>query len=357
MYWARDPATGAMRRVREKLNHVRDRRQREAYAAMRVHEIGMLLRSGWNPFRDRLAKHAGMPLEEALAKFLAAKERAKLSRHSMRSYRSYCSILEQWLRKNDAEGKAAGAFDMASAKAFLQDCALERNLSPRAYNNYVQFYVSLWNWLVEMGAVATNVFTGIKRMRRDPDRTTTRRPPNQEERARIRGYLAMHPRFNAFCMLVFHCGIRPNEVFQLKPEHFHLAAQAITVPGTISKNRRTQGVAIPNPLLPLLLGLNMDRQRPDHYVFSTGFRPGARQLSSRESGKAWGRLREATGLAPEVTLYQLKHAGARQLSRDGVEAVDLMNHLRHHDLHETSIYTRGSFDAGVRSVIEKASEF
>lgn len=208
-----------------------------------------------------------------------------------------------------------------------------------------------------MGMVSTNVFASVKRMRRDPDRPSTRRPPSMEERGRIRAYLAERPRFQAFCMLVFHCGIRPNEVFQLKPEHFHLKAQAITVPGTISKNRRTQGVAIPDTLLPMLAALDLDKQRPEHFVFSTAFRPGARQLGSRESGKAWSRMREAIGLPKEVTLYQLKHAGARQLSRDGVEAVDLMNHLRHHDLHETSIYTRGSFDGGVRTVISKASAF
>ncbi len=140
----------------------------------------------------------------------------------------------------------------------------------------------------------------------------------------------------------------------MKPENFHLQMQSITVPGRIAKNRRKQGVAVPDVMLSLLLALGLDKQHPDHFVFSTGFRPGAKQ---KDSGKAWSRLRDATGLAKEVTLYQLKHAGGEQLSRDGVSEVDLMNHFRHHDLAETSIYTKRNYAEGVRTVVHKASEF
>lgn len=357
IYWVRDPASGAWRRFREKINHIKDLRQRKAYGAKRVAELGLRLSIGWNPIRDKDTGRAGMVLEKALAQFLAAKVRAKLSRHSMRSYRSYCSILEQWLRANKRAGQAVGAFDRAAAQAFLQHSYLHRQLTPRAHNNYAQFYTSLWNWFIESGLAATSPFAQLKRMRTDPDRPTTRRTPTEEERARIRAYLQERPRFFAFCMLCFHCAIRPNEAFQLRPEHFHLHAQAITIPGVIAKNKRTQGVAIPDALMPLLLALNLDKQRPDHYVFSTGFAPGAKQQCSRHSGKAWSRLRDAIGLSKEVTLYSLKHAGARQLSQDGIREVDLMNHLRHHDLKQTTIYTRATFDAGVRSVVHRASEF
>ena len=158
-------------------------------------------------------------------------------------------------------------------------------------------------------------------------------------------------------MLCFHCAIRPNEAFQLKPENFHLEQQSITVPGRIAKNRRTQGVAVPDVMMPLLRALQLHKQHPDHFVFSTGFRPGAKQKDSRDSGKAWSKLREATGLPKAVTLYQLKHAGGEQLSRDGIGEVDLMNHFRHHDLAETSIYTKRNYAEGVRTVVHKASEF
>lgn len=357
IYWVRDPATNAWRRIREKLNHIKDPKQRKAYGAKRVSELGLQLSIGWNPIRDKDTGRGGVLLEKGMAQFLAAKARAKLSQHSLRSYQSYCNILELWLRANKRAGQAVGAFDRAAAQAFLQHSYLERKLSPISYNGYIRFGTLLWNWFKESGLANTNPFEKTKRMRTDPNQPTTRRPPTQEERRRIRPYLEKRPRFHAFAMLCFYCGIRPNEAFQLLPADFHLQSQSIIIPGPVAKNGRTQGIAIPDVLMPLLLALQLDKQRPEHFVFSTGFRPGRKQCDSRDSGKAWVRLQEATGLSRDVTFYQLKHAGARQLSSDGVEAVDLMNHLRHHDLHETTIYTRGTFDAGVRSVVSKASEF
>lgn len=357
IYYFRHPDTGAMVRKKEKLNWIRDKRQRRQFAQDRIKELGLLLSAGWNPVSDKDVVRKGALLSEALEAFIKAKERAKLSKHSMRSYRSYCGILLAWCAQTGYDKVVCTAFDQVMAKAFLQHSYLERELIPRAYNNYITFFHSLWSWLLDTGWVTVNVFHGLKRMRIDPDKPTTKRPPTMEERDRIRNYLAEKPRFHAFAMLCFHCAIRPNEAFQLKPENFHLEAQAITVPGPIAKNRRTQGVAIPDVLMPLLEQINIKGQRPELFVFSTNFEPGLKQEDSRHSGRWWERLRQATGLSKEVTLYQLKHAGGEQLNRDGVSEVDLMNHFRHHDLSETSIYTRRTYLGGVRSVIRKASPF
>lgn len=357
IYYFLHPDTNAMVRKKEKLNWIRDRRQRKQFAQDRIKELGLLLSAGWNPIRDKDIVRKGALLSDAIEAFIKAKERAKLSKHTMRSYRSYCGMLLQWCRDTDNAHIVCPAFDQACAKAFLQHRYLTQELIPRAYNNNITFYHTLWAWMVDTGWVTVNVFHGIKRMRIDPDRPSTKRPPTMEERERIRQYLADKPRFRAFAMLCFHCAIRPNEAFQLRPEHFHLHDQAITVPGPIAKNRRTQGVAIPDVLVPLLEQINIQGQRPDHFVFSTNFEPGTKQEDSRHSGRWWERLRKATGLSKDVTLYQLKHAGGEQLNRDGVSEVDLMNHFRHHDLSETSIYTRRTYMGGVRSVIRKASPF
>jgi site-specific recombinase XerD len=68
-------------------------------------------------------------------------------------------------------------------------------------------------------------------------------------------------------------------------------------------------------------------------------------------------MRQRIGLAKEVTMYQVKHAGAVAMARAGLGAVDLMNHLRHHDLAMTTIYTTQSDMDGVRAVIDKEVKF
>ncbi|MBL8002604.1 MAG: tyrosine-type recombinase/integrase [Flavobacteriales bacterium] len=356
-YYVRHPQTGQMKRVREKVNRVRDLSARKAYAERRVRELNTILGLGWSPFSSKLAGHGNRPIHLATEDFIKAKERERIRKDSMRSYNSLVSILVSWCDKRKLKEMPVLDFTESRAREFMHESYVDRELSPRSFNNYHTFFVTLWNWFKEHGYVAYNVFEGIKKKRVDPD-GSTRRPPTIEERKRIREYLQEHnPRFLTFCLLCFHCGIRPKELFMLKPSHFHIGECFIMIPGSVAKNHRTQGVAIPEVMMQDILALELGKQDPAHYVFSSKFEPGPRLCDSRDSGRAWTELRQAIGLSSDLTLYQLKHAGGEQLSRDGVGEVDLMNHLRHHDLSETSTYTRRTYQKGVRTVLKKASPF
>ncbi|MBS1582294.1 MAG: tyrosine-type recombinase/integrase [Bacteroidetes bacterium] len=357
VYYVHHPKTGKWTRKREKLNRIRDRAERLRYGLRRVRELNVALALGWTPFDHRGRAIVAVKLMQGLTDFFDAKVREKIRPDSQRSYKSCINIMQRWLVTSNLAELDVIAFTEQHARSFMGHSYTERELSARAFNNYHTFYVTVWNWLKEHGYCNANVFTGIKKKRLDPE-ASGRRPPTQDERGRIRRYLEeRNPRFFAFCLLCFHCGIRPKEAFMLRPEHFHVESNHILIPGSVAKNHRTQGVAIPAVLQPHLEALRIEDQRPDQYVFSKGFRPGKQLCSSRDSGRAWDNMRKAIGLPVAVTFYQLKHAGGEQLSRDGVSEVDLMNHLRHHDLSETSTYTRRSYKQGVRDVLDKASPF
>jgi integrase len=296
-------------------------------------------------------------VEVALKAFMSSKVRDHLEGDSLRSYRSLTGILLEWLRARKMHAQAISGISEAHARAFMDDAYTVRELGNRTYNNYLQFYISLWNWFQSERYVGSNVFAGLKRKKVSKEAKSFR-PPTEHERGLIRAYLEREqPRFLTFVLLCFHMGIRPKEAFMLKPRDFHLKGQAIVVDGSVSKNDRTQGVAIPNNLMPHLLALKLEEQHPDHYVFSSGFEPGPLLRDSRVSGKAWERMRGRIGLAKEVTMYQVKHAGAVAIARAGLGAVDLMNHLRHHDLAMTTIYTNHSDLEGVRAVLDKEVRF
>lgn len=358
IYQVRHPDTGLWHRRKEKLNHIRDRKERRRYGEQRVRELNRRLSLGWSPFTHADPSASVVPLADALAAFLAAKEREGLRKDSLRSYHSNMGIFLRWLQERGLDQQVPAAFTPGLAAAFMHTSYVERELAPKTFNNYHTYMVTVWNWLKDARYIRENPFLEVKKKKVDPEGPNGRRPPTAEERARIRTYLQEHdPRFLTFALLCFHCAIRPKEAFLLKPEHFHLKEQYILIPGRIAKNKRTQGVAVPNVLLPHLVGLGLDRQRPQDYVFSTGFRPGSQLKDSRHSGRHWRTMADAIGLAREVTFYQLKHAGGEQLSRDGLGEVDLMNHFRHRDLKETSIYTRRAYQGGVRTVLDRASEF
>jgi integrase len=357
VYWVRHPQTGLWARQREKVNHIKEVRIRRQWSRQRVDDLNLKLRIGWNPLRTGETAKSITLVEAALAAFISSKVRDKLEKDSMRTYRSLCGILLEWLRERQMHTLAISAINEGHARLFMDDCYMRRTLSNRTYNNYLQFYVSLWNWLKDERYVGSNVFAGLKRKKVSKEAKSFR-PPTEHERGQIKAYLEREqPRFLTFCLLCFYMGIRPKEAFMLRPRDFHLAAGAIVVDHSVAKNDRTQGVAIPHNLMPHLLALNMEAQHPDHYVFSSGFEPGPLLRDSRVSGKAWDRMRQRIGLAKEVTMYQVKHAGAVAMARAGLGAVDLMNHLRHHDLAMTTIYTTQSDMDGVRAVIDKEVKF
>ena len=327
------------------------------FGLARVRDLNVKLSLGWNPLVSGETARSVVSIPTAMASFLKAKRRDNLEDESMRSYDSLTSLLERWLRRQKIEQLAITTFSEAQAHRYLAEQYEERALSNRTYNNYLQFYISLWNWFKAERYVGSNPFEGIKRKRlkRAPK---PNRPPTESERALIRDYLVKHnPRYFTFCLLCFHMGIRPKEAFLLKPRDFHLKARAIVVNELVAKNDRTQGVAIPNNLMPHLLALELDRQHPDHYVFSDNYEPGPVKHNSRTSGRTWSRMRAKLGLTKEVKMYQVKNAGGVALARAGVGAVDLMNHFRHHDLAMTTIYTKESSLDGIQQVVDKDVTF
>lgn len=356
-YYVRDPSTGQRRRIREKVNHIRDRKARLEYARRRVADLNLKLATGWNPLVTRETARSTTSLREAVAAFITSKQRDQLEGDSMRSYRSLTAILVEWLERNGHGDLAVSAFSEGHARAFMQDSYLQRGLSNRTHNNYLTFYTTLFNWLKRERYTAGDPFAAVQR-RKVTGASKRYRPPTESERELIRRDLEHHqPRFLTFVLLCYYCGIRPKEAFMLRPGNFLLQRQAIIIDAEAAKNDRTAGVAIPNVLLPYILALGVHEQHPDHYVFSTGFEPGPVLHTSRTSGRAWEHMRQRTGLAREVTMYQVKHAGAVALARAGLGAVDLMNHLRHHDLAMTTIYTKEVNMDGIREVVDKDVRF
>jgi integrase len=352
----RDTDTGkeTWARKREKVNKPKNLRLRLQVARDRIRELNNQLAMGWAPWL-RMAGNPSVPLVKACEEFLRSKEKENRRLDTMRTYNSNVRIMLRWLSDSPYRDCTVRGFSSDLAKAYMKWCYTQRDLSPKSYNNTHTFQVTLWNWFKAEGYCDNNVFLGLPKKEQNPD-GSSKRPPTEEERTMIRKDLEQRrPRFLTFCLLCFHCGIRPKEAFMLKPEHFDVRNQVIVVERSIAKNKRTMGVAIPGVAMPHIMALGLEKQKRGDYVFSRNFDPGPQLLNSRDSGREWERMRKRIHLDQKVTMYQLKHAGGEQLSRDGLSDVDLMNHFRHHDLSETSRYTRRTYKEGVRSVINRAT--
>lgn len=357
VFWVRHPETLQWRRFKEKLNYIRDLPTRKKFAEQRLREINGKLAIGWNPILNSQAPRSATPISEAIKDFLTTKFREDMSADTVRTYESMTGILEAWLKRQGRAGASVGTFSEEDAITFMDHCFQTRRITPRTFNNYKRFFGTLALWWVKRKYLPANPFAAVEHKRYDK-RKKNRRPLSVEERVKVRAYLEQHhPRFLAFSLIMFHCALRPKEVFHLKPQHFDLQRQCIHVLADFSKTNYERTAAIPDVLLPVLQALGIAEQPKDFYVFSTRFSPGPKLKRSTYSGAAWLKVRQKLDLPMEVKLYSLRDTGAMQLARDGVSRVDAMNHFDHHSSTMHDIYTMHQDDAGNEEVKRKATAF
>lgn len=137
------------------------------------------------------------------------------------------------------------------------------------------------------------------------------------------------------CLLQYYCFIRPNELRQLKVEDINIHAGYIEIPGTVSKNRKTQKVAIPDGLLPELNFLM--HHDPELFVFGG---PGPVPPSRDRLSKAHKKVLEELNIKGRYGFYSWKHTGATKAYLAGINMKDLQLQLRHHSLDMVNEYLK-----------------
>jgi len=166
----------------------------------------------------------------------------------------------------------------------------------------------------------------------------------KSQRKILAQHLEKHePELWLFVQFMFYTLIRPGELRNLKIGDILFDEGDIRVPAAISKNKKTQYVAILPPLLPAVMKLE-DRP-PGQYIFR---KPNGDQISNKIMYWRHRRALEHLGFGEGYTLYSWKHTGAIALHRQGVSVKEIMLQMRHHSLDQTDSYLR---QLGVRDVV------
>lgn len=342
-YYVKDPNTGQLRRIRIKVNHIKPERERVRVAREIMAAITERLALGWNPLRDAAAPRSTVSVFEAYDAFLAVK-RKEAEGQSVASYRSFINVFSDWLKKNGfAQPRPVACVSRETAVAFMDHLDSRDDVSPRTWNNYLSFLLTLHTWLIEHGYIAVNPFEGI---RRKPRRLLAkkRRLLTADELGRLLEYLrAENPEYLAVCLLCYCCFIRPKEIALLRCGDVNLDRQLVFVSGEVAKNDRDSVRTIPDAAMPDLRRLNLSR--PDWFLFGRNagrgddFRPGAQGVNQRKFEAFWSaHVRPALGFPEEVQLYSLKDTGITNMASAGIPINLVRQQADHSNVAITSIY-------------------
>lgn len=208
-----------------------------------------------------------------------------------------------------------------------------RQLHPTTYNKYLEQVGKVFREIDLPG----DLLDGLEPLRAKsvPDRYY-----QKQQKSRLKRLISKEdPELWLFIQFIYYTFIRPNsELRLLQVMHLMLDEGKIFIPGTISKNRDSEYVAIPPVFLPAVRA-QYEYSAAADFLFPSRVvddAPVSYNNMYARHRKYLKRLRFPNG----YTLYSWKHTGAVAAIQAGVSVKDLQLQMRHKSLDQTDQYLR-----------------
>ncbi len=341
-FYAYDPALGNMRRKRIKVNRIKGVRDRRKYAKDVINRIHSQLKRGWNPWVVSDTTDLYL-FEEALERYEAHIEKMLCNGYFRKEtyvgYKSNIKIMREYIA-NEYPLYYVYQFDKKFCASFLDYVFVDRNNGAQTRNNYLNFLRVLSGFLVEKGYMQTKPTDGIAPISKRLYAKERECIP-LDMVAKITDYCMKHDKHFLFaCYLLYYCFIRPVEMTRLRVRHFNLKECTLTIPGELSKNKKTQTVTIPKKVILYGIETGVFSAPAEYFVFSTWLKPGREEIDTKIFRDHWAKVRKALRLRKEWKFYSLKDTGITEMCDRNMASIAVRDQARHSSLAITDIYTR-----------------
>lgn len=349
-YYVKNPSTGKMQRFKVKVNRFRTEKEKSRAAKEIIAALSERLALGWSPFLSAEQPKATVAAFDALDAFSRIKSK-EMENQSLATYRSYIRVFKNWLvSQGFTEHTLICVIDKAVSIAYMDYLDERDDVSPRTFNNYLSFMVTLFDWMMEKGYVQQNFFLGI---RRKPKKLIqkSRRMLTNNELAELFHWLAEEDiAYLAICLLCYCCLMRPKEIALLKCGDIDLKNQLVHVRPEIAKNDNESFRTIPDVTLPVFRAL--DLSRPGWYLFGGhtrniwDFTPSDRPMNKKKISDFWNKqVRARCGFGDDVQFYSLKDTGVTNMLGANVPITFVSHQADHSSIAITAIYAGKSPNA------------
>lgn len=140
--------------------------------------------------------------------------------------------------------------------------------------------------------------------------------------------------------LQYYCYIRPGEMRLLLLSDFNLEHGYIDLRPEVSKNKKSQKVAIPDQFLQELKALPFTWYPGQLYLFSRDEQPGLVPVGKNYFNRRHAAILKALKIIGHYAFYSWKHTGVVMAYRAGIGIKDLQLQLRHHSLDMVNEYLK-----------------
>ena len=338
-YYVKSPSTDKLVRFRNRVPQIKTKRARELYAKKMIEAINIKLYNGWSPWYENPNNNYKL-ISDAFELYInkLKKEMSDGIKRpdTLRAYTSFVSNVQRYIDEKQLAIKYLVEIDFRFVSGFLDYIYYEKNNSPATYNNYLAYFKAFLEWAKAKDYIKQNATDNIKNK---PKIQKKREPLTQEVKACIKELKNTDFHFFVACMLTYFCLIRRTELTKLKVTDIRLIESSIILDGSITKNRKTDSVTIPDVFLPIL-AQHLQYAKNSDYLFSTdNFKPGRKQLTPKKISDTWAKYRNLYGFDSKFQFYSLKDTGIMDLLNSGVPSIKVRDQARHYDIKQTESYT------------------
>lgn len=348
VYYAKDPQSDKLVRFRNRVPKMSNKKERLRFAQKMIDTLNEQLYSGWSPYMGNLTEVKTIDYcfdyyLKTLSKELSDGVKRK---STYNNYKYFITAFTEYLSIYQKNVKFISDISTLICDHFLDRIYIEKEKSARTYNFYLMCMRTFFNFCLSKGFIKESP---VKKTKTKSIKEKTRVVLNEKEKAKLALLKEENFHFYVFCMTTYYCFIRPNELKKLKVENVNIEKNYITIPSSISKNRKTENVTIPNIFIEELKE-HIGKASKDLFLFGKKFVPGKQAVTNLFYH--WENVRKKYGFRKEVQFYSLKDTGITDMLNAGVPAIKVRDQARHSDLKITEIYTarNNSADETVKNI-------
>jgi integrase len=336
--------------------------ERKKEAQLTADVLWEALQKGWNPlvnkyphFIQAVEQAAPLDLEHALDFALMIKK-DQLSKFSFYDYAGCVRFIK-------AAASDTGHIHIEVKKILRKDIRLimatakeENEWSSNARNKYLTILKSLFSVLVDEERLEYNPAHSIKN-EVCQEGSGYARVTDKEKEAIATHLMDQAPDFFEYLMFIYQSGIRRTELLQVRIRDINLHTRELVIRPEVAKTNRRRTVPITDDLMEILLRREIWSLSPDHFLFSAeGFRPGEKPFHPNTPTSWWRRL-VIDGLQINCKMYSLKHKGADDKIKAGIDLDVLRTLYGHRSKQMTEIYARAVREQYAEKIIASSPVF
>jgi site-specific recombinase XerD len=360
---------GVQKRYKKNLNLISDLKERERYFNLLSEALHEKLKQGWNPLvkEPEEVKEKIMTIVEAL-NFSLDKKKPKIAVKSYHDYSSTLSFIITAINKLEKSTLPINQLNRLNVKLILENMAAERKATNKTFNKYLDHFRAILGELIQWDIIEFNPAAKINYMPVGIISANITATP--EQHLIIKNELQdKHLHFFRFIVTLFHTGIRPVEVLQIRLSMINMSGFEIILPPEITKTNKERKVPINQFLVKVFESMNFEKLPKDYYLFGAykcnhkhraklnlDFLAGPLMLKRDTATKRWEKIVKI-GLNIPVNMYSNKHAGANAKILAGMDLEALRELYGHSSKLTTKVYATAIQEVYRKEILDKSPDF